>query len=1205
MASPEMFLSSPSRPRRRIATSPLVISSSPDLPSLQNLGSQPPRPPIFRSPTPTTTTHHRPRTRFTSAPDAQHEAVNLSPTAVTVVDESHYRFPSKENPHRSPAHNEMSKRLGNPDTARRPLLLSSSPVPSSEVAVTESKYFKKPDNGAAESKDAAAVTVSLKQDAPLNIERAATRRLDWTPPKCQPPVEPGNANLIPTQSGDEEADRSVTISRVLEPFKCDVGSTSTTASRSDEDGGIFRKRKLVDAVSTGAGQSPSIPVQPAKSTKKTATKKKPRTITGLATAAYKLASQPETGAGESYETGTSKADDQSATLSLEQKDKPARKRTARAPSKRKKKAPPPPKPVLLSPSAALRQVANQDFLFGTSSQLAQENSPKFLRDLAIAMKNSNAIDYGSLSTPINSDAIEPPQTKRSLWDAAARDRDGELFDLGVQELAEKSQDLPILEAQADPFGYVKEASPTGDDSFLDLSDALLPQKPPTEQHPSADQPSSVSCSQDTGFAPPVAGVEQRAPRPDFELYTDAQLASAVSSYGFKNVRQRGARIALLERCWQGKNQVATLPGERSASTLAASKLHSPVKLGRAKSPVKTPIRPESSLASASQPQEPPPSAQPMSPPKRPRGRPRKTPEPSLSLSESASLCAAAMLHPASGTLAPVTPKRSKAQSSKFVVEIPDSDSDANGLNSLSASPSSVLEETFSPSQQVDLSLSMEEDELSMVISTCDKPASFEYISKAITSAPRSKDVNNPSWHEKILIYDPIVLEDLTAWLNCGPLTQAGYDDEVSSGEVKKWYFMRSHLFIVGRRIKSIHLHRVAPCRTLTTTTLTSNLSISATSVHRAPNPNRPRPFSSATAPPENATTTSTSAKPHKMPKDGPPPAPRPSSSVVLLSPTNEILLLHRVKTSTSFASAHVFPGGNVDPFHDGDVPAEDSPDRHRDGPAYRMCAIRETFEESGILLAKKDGKLVQISEQEREEARKQIHARKIKFGDWLSSIGATADTDSLLPYTRWLTPLSVPKRFTTQMYLYLLPLSRKVPSKMLLATPDGGIEHTAASFASPQAWMKQANEGKVILFPPQFFILHTVGRYVGGGKPGSLEEESKRFMLERRKLLKFVRQVPTATTALGREHPTSQVAWADKVISPLPMYARDRDGDRRVVLSLNYPGPELEGSDRVGDFEHVVLTKFGKGGPTGVEVRLREEILDEGKQPKEGRLEKL
>ncbi len=139
------------------------------------------------------------------------------------------------------------------------------------------------------------------------------------------------------------------------------------------------------------------------------------------------------------------------------------------------------------------------------------------------------------------------------------------------------------------------------------------------------------------------------------------------------------------------------------------------------------------------------------------------------------------------------------------------------------------------------------------------------------------------------------------------------------------------------------------------------------------------------------------APPQKKPRsndddDGGLKPPSPSSSVVLLSPSNEVLLLHRVKTSSSFASAHVFPGGNVDPYHDGDVAPEGNPDRHKDGPAYRLCAIRETFEESGILLAKKDGKLLELPEKEREEARKQIHARKIKFGDWLDSLGATPDT---------------------------------------------------------------------------------------------------------------------------------------------------------------------------------------------------------------------
>jgi 8-oxo-dGTP pyrophosphatase MutT (NUDIX family) len=118
-------------------------------------------------------------------------------------------------------------------------------------------------------------------------------------------------------------------------------------------------------------------------------------------------------------------------------------------------------------------------------------------------------------------------------------------------------------------------------------------------------------------------------------------------------------------------------------------------------------------------------------------------------------------------------------------------------------------------------------------------------------------------------------------------------------------------------------------------------------------------------------------------------------SILLISPSNEILLLHRVKTSSSFASAHVFPGGNLSTSQDGDIPALDHPGRHEDGPAYRLAAIRECFEESGILLAKKNdgsGALLEVEEIEREKARKDIHAGKLKFRDWVKSQGGIIDT---------------------------------------------------------------------------------------------------------------------------------------------------------------------------------------------------------------------
>lgn len=123
-----------------------------------------------------------------------------------------------------------------------------------------------------------------------------------------------------------------------------------------------------------------------------------------------------------------------------------------------------------------------------------------------------------------------------------------------------------------------------------------------------------------------------------------------------------------------------------------------------------------------------------------------------------------------------------------------------------------------------------------------------------------------------------------------------------------------------------------------------------------------------------------------------------TASIMVLSPTNQLLLLHRVQTSTSFPSAHVFPGGNLSKFHEGNIPEPDDPARHRDGHAYRLGAIRETFEEAGILLAKpKNGgdRLLELPEAQVEDARKTIHGNKVRFTDWVDQVGGVPDLGEL------------------------------------------------------------------------------------------------------------------------------------------------------------------------------------------------------------------
>ncbi|KAK0631411.1 NUDIX domain-containing protein [Immersiella caudata] len=337
---------------------------------------------------------------------------------------------------------------------------------------------------------------------------------------------------------------------------------------------------------------------------------------------------------------------------------------------------------------------------------------------------------------------------------------------------------------------------------------------------------------------------------------------------------------------------------------------------------------------------------------------------------------------------------------------------------------------------------------------------------------------------------------------------------------------------------------------------------------------------------------------------------RPSSSILLLSPTNQVLLLHRVQTSSSFASAHVFPGGNLSSFHEGELPPLESEEIHRDSEAYRLAAVRETFEESGILLARRQdgGQLLSVSSGVMEAGRKEVHGNRVKFGDWLRSIGGAPDLDNLIPFTRWISPIGGPKRFSTQMYLYMLPLSNPAPGtpehQTIIHTPthDGGLEHTAATFDDASAWISRARAGEIVLFPPQCYLLNLVSEFTKDTPQQG--DATAHYQAQRDALIQFLQRVPTSrpeAPSTVKPHPTAQIPWAEKVMSPTSLFIRR--GDRRFVLGLDKPGPELKGSGRGGDWDRVVLVEFKKEGPTGVEVRLRDEVLKnerEGGEESEG-----
>lgn len=320
---------------------------------------------------------------------------------------------------------------------------------------------------------------------------------------------------------------------------------------------------------------------------------------------------------------------------------------------------------------------------------------------------------------------------------------------------------------------------------------------------------------------------------------------------------------------------------------------------------------------------------------------------------------------------------------------------------------------------------------------------------------------------------------------------------------------------------------------------------------------------------------------HKAPKPA-----SPSASVILVSPTNEILLLHRVQTSSAFPSAHVFPGGNLEPS-DGDIPSNPTDiNRHLDSLAYRTGAIRELFEETGILLAResKDAKsLLPVSRGQRQSGRDAVHKGKTSFSGWLKSMSpqAVLDTDRLIPFTHWVTPPNVPKRFTTQMYLYFVDL-KEAGNPSVRATGDE-VETMAPEWRRAQDWLTRARSGEVILFPPQFLLLYLISGILDRGYEEGRPEERQQVLSKREELWRKINE-------------EGSPRWRDKFISPIGLQFGREDG--RSVLALDKPGPELKGSGLAGDSEYVVLVKFNKEGPRQVDVALRKDVLKDERELK-------
>ena len=129
----------------------------------------------------------------------------------------------------------------------------------------------------------------------------------------------------------------------------------------------------------------------------------------------------------------------------------------------------------------------------------------------------------------------------------------------------------------------------------------------------------------------------------------------------------------------------------------------------------------------------------------------------------------------------------------------------------------------------------------------------------------------------------------------------------------------------------------------------------------------------------------------------------------------KVFWVKRGKTLAFMANYHAFPGGQRD-ADDAEVPilnAENVPDA-----AMRVTALREIFEETGVLIARG---VESLSAERRAAMRDELHAGQASFKELLEREGLALDASLLIEAPRWVTPATSPRRYNTRFFAAWLP----------------------------------------------------------------------------------------------------------------------------------------------------------------------------------------
>lgn len=214
-------------------------------------------------------------------------------------------------------------------------------------------------------------------------------------------------------------------------------------------------------------------------------------------------------------------------------------------------------------------------------------------------------------------------------------------------------------------------------------------------------------------------------------------------------------------------------------------------------------------------------------------------------------------------------------------------------------------------------------------------------------------------------------------------------------------------------------------------------------------------------------------------------APTQAATVMLLreEPTLEVFMLERHLDSDFVGGAYVFPGGKVDPndYHIPRTSLYGSTSKSlvaAVGPelatALAVAAIRETFEESGVLLGSIadrpiDASVLNSSSFMQAKARLAERGGDWEWNDWLEAETVRLDLSALHWWSWWVTPAGVHRRFDTKFFVAHLPNDQ--------APVHDNIETTDSVWLPPAQALEAAASGAVSIILPTRKNLSTLEQY--------------------------------------------------------------------------------------------------------------------------------